>query len=122
MRKMTNEEIADHLEEMGMLYEMAGVGFKPRAYERAAEAVRAWSDDVAALYEEEGEKGLDGIPGVGKGIAEHIRELLETGSFPEYERLHRKVPVDVKGLTAIEGVGPKTVLLLWKKLKVKTVK
>jgi DNA polymerase (family 10) len=122
MKPLSNQEIAAHLEEMGMLYAMLGVQFKPQAYERAAASTADFGGDVAALYKEKGEKGLREIPGVGPGIAAHISSLLETGTFSEYEKLHKKVPVDIRGLTAVEGVGPKKVLLLYKTLGIRNLK
>jgi DNA polymerase (family 10) len=122
MKHLSNQEIAAHLEEMGMLYAMLGVQFKPQAYTRAAGSVADSGNDVAVLYREKGEKGLREIAGVGPGIAAHISSLLETGTFSEYEKLHKKIPVDVRGLTAVEGVGPKTVLLLYKALGIKNLK
>lgn len=122
MKPITNQEIAAHLEETGILYDMMGVQFKPRAYERAAASVASFGQSIAALYKERGEKGLREIPGVGPGIAAHIASLLETGTFSEYEKLHTQAPVDVRGLTSIEGVGPKTVFLLYKKLGIKNLK
>lgn len=118
---MTNAEIAGHLEEMSLLYAMFDVPFKPQAYERAAASLADFGGDAASLYEEKGEKGLREIPGVGPGIAGHIRELLETGTFPEYEKLKKRAPIDVLGLTRIQDVGPKTALLLYKKLGIRTV-
>jgi DNA polymerase (family 10) len=122
MKPLTNQEIADHLEEMAVLYTMMGVPFKPRAYERAAESAAAFGGSIIELYKEKGVKGLHEIPGVGPGIAAHIASLIETGTFVEYERLHKKVPVNLKELTAVEGIGAKTVLLLWKKLKIRDLK
>ena len=79
---MTNKEIATILFEMAALYEMEGVAFKPRAYEKAAEAISASDEEVAALYARGGEAALEKIPGVGKGIAFHILALLKKGFFP----------------------------------------
>jgi len=121
MKRLSNQDIAERLEEMGILYEIAGVQFKPRAYERAASVIAGYGEEVADIYKEGGKKALDGIPGVGKGIAEHIESLLKTGTFPEYEKLHRKYPVQVRELVSVEGVGPKTVKLLWKALGIKTL-
>lgn len=118
---MTNAEIAAHLEETGILYAMLDQPFKPRAYERAAGEVAQFGGDVASLYKEKGAKGLREIPGVGPGIAAHIASLLETGTFSEYEKLHEKVPVDVRELTSVEGLGPKTVMLLYKKLGIRNL-
>ena len=116
---MTNQEVARILQEMAALYEMEGVAFKPRAYERAAMAIASLEEPVEARYARGGLVALTAIPGVGKSIAEHIRELLETGSFREYERLKRQVPVNIAELTAIEGVGPKMVKALWEQLHIR---
>lgn len=123
---MTNQEIAKIFYEIAALYEMEGVEFKPRAYEKAAMAIEAYEGDIAELYEKGGIDALyknpkTKIPGVGQSMAEHIAQLIDKGRFAEYERLKKKVPVDIQGLTAIEGVGPKMVYKLYKKLGVKTV-
>lgn len=117
----TNQEITKILSEMAALFEMAGVAFKPRAYEKAALGVEALDEEVAATYQRGGLKALEKIPGVGRGIAEHIEEMLESGRFREYERMKKKVPVRISELTAVEGVGPKMVKALWEKLRVRTL-
>lgn len=109
------------LYEMGMLYEMRGVEFKPRAYERAAHGVESFADNVQDCYNEHGIKAIDAIPGVGAGIAEHLEKLFTSGHFREYEALKKATPVDIIGLTSIQGVGPQTVKTLWKRLKIKDI-
>lgn len=121
MKRLSNADIAAHLEETGLLYEALGVEFKPRAYARAAEQVEAFGRDAADLYKEKGGKGLKEIPGVGPGIAAHVASLLETGKFSEHEKLRKKLPIDILALTSVENVGPKTAALLWQKLRVKNV-
>lgn len=122
MKKIqTNEKIAHVLREMSLLYEMEEEEFKPRAYEKAALSVESLDEPVADIYKEGGTRALDGIPGVGAGIAEHMEALLTGKHFREYERLKKKMPVDVEALSAVEGVGPKTIRILWKKLKIKTL-
>ena len=118
---MTNPEIAKILNEMAILYEMNDVQFKPRAYEKAALAIESMGEEVKEIYKKGGEVALTDIPGVGKGIADHIAHLLAGKHFQEYERLKEKTPVDITGLKAIEGVGPKMIKVLWQKLKVRTV-
>ncbi len=117
----SNKELADILREMAAFYEMEGVAFKPRAYERAADSIESLGNDVYDEYLEGGEKKLDEIPGIGSGIAEHLKELFVRGSFREYDAFRKKIPVKVLELTGVEGVGPKTVKALWEKLKVKDV-
>ncbi|MBI2640284.1 MAG: DNA polymerase/3'-5' exonuclease PolX [Candidatus Sungbacteria bacterium] len=118
---MTNQEIAKVLFEMAALYEMEGVLFKPRAYEKAALGVEALDMEAEEIYKKGGVKSLEEISGVGKGIAYHIEALLKKGSFAEYERLKKKIPVNISELTAVEGVGPKMIKTLWQKLRVRNL-
>lgn len=118
---MSNQSLATVLREMGLYLEMAGEPFKSRAYERVAETVEAMAEDIAALYARAGLEALEEVPGVGKGIAGRIEEYLVRGRVKELESLIKKFPVDVAGLSAIEGVGPKMIKTLWQKLKIKTV-
>ncbi|KPJ85223.1 hypothetical protein AMJ57_03870 [Parcubacteria bacterium SG8_24] len=119
---MTNREIADILREMSLLYEMDDVSFKPAAYEKAADSIGLLGREVKRIFEQEGRRGLDDIPGVGKAITEHIVALLTEGTFPEYVRMKKRIPADVLGLTAIEDIGPKTVKTLYRRLKIRTVR
>ena len=118
---MTNSEIAKILYEMAILYEMNDVQFKPRAYEKAALAIESMGEEVKEVYKKGGEAALMEIPGVGKGIADHITHLLEGRHFKEYERLKKKTPVNISELKSVEGVGPKMIKVLWQKLKIRTI-
>jgi len=121
MKRLSNREIADKLEETGELYQMQGVQFKPRAYERAAGEVAAFGQNVADLFKAKGKRGLREIPGVGPGIADHIAALLTKGEFSEHKKLAKKTPVKVHELTRIENVGPMTARKLYEKLGVRSV-
>ncbi len=118
---MANQELSKILYEMALLLDMEGVPFKPRAFEKASLSIGALDGDVGDIYKRGGLKALEEIPDVGRGIAERIEEYLKTHHVKDYERLKRKVPVDLEGLRRIEGLGPKKIKLLWQKLKVKTV-
>jgi DNA polymerase (family 10) len=118
---MTNLEIAKIFREMAALYEMQDVQFKPRAYERVAKSLETLGRNVRDIYREGGLKALEKIPGTGKSLALHIEELLKTGKLKLYQKLKKDVPVDIDELMAIEGIGPKTIQVLYKKLKIKTV-
>mgnify|MGYP001590904627 CR=1 FL=1 len=118
---MSNQEIVKILNETAVLLDMEGVAFKPRAYEKAAQGVEALDREAGEIYKTGGIKALEEIPGVGRGIALHIEEILKTGSFREYRLMKKKTPVDIVGLTAIEGVGPKIVKTLWEKLRVRNI-
>lgn len=118
-RGPANADIARALREMALFLEMEGVAFKPQAYEKAAYVVAGHPRSIATLYAEGGEKALQAIPGIGKRIAEKIGELVRTGHIEALERYRRERPVDIEALTAVEGVGPKTVRALYDQLGVR---
>ena len=115
-----NKEISKILYEMAILLEMKGVEFKPRAYEKVADVIESLAEDVGDIYKHGGIKALEDIPGVGQSIAEKIEEYIKTKHVKEYDKLKKEIPVDIEGLASIEGVGPKTILRLYKKLGIKT--
>lgn len=116
---MSNREIAKILYEIAILLEMKEVAFKPRAYEKAAHSVEALSDNIGDIYKKGGLKALEDIPGIGQSIAEKIGEYIKTKHVKEHIRLKKQVPVDVEGLASVEGIGPKMILKLYKKLGIK---
>src|SRR3989338_4055681 len=132
-----NSELAKIFNEMAALLDIKHVAFKPRAYELAASSIEALNEDVKEIYKkgssthstssgqagspQGGLRALEAIPGVGRGIAEKIEEYIKTGHIKEYTKLKKELPVDIAGLTKIEGVGPQTVKKLYKNLKVKNV-
>jgi len=117
---MRNTELAQIFREVALYLEMKEEPFKPRAYEKVAYSLEALEEPVGEIYRRGGVKALRAIPGVGQAIAEKIEEVIRTGGLRYYEELKKEVPVDVRGLTAIEGIGPKSVKLLYEKLTIKT--
>ena len=117
---MINKEIAKILYEMSILLEMKEVGFKPRAYEKAADSIESLAEDIGNIYKHGGLKALEDIPGVGPSIGEKIEEYIKTKQVKEYKKLKKEIPVDIEGLVSVEGIGPKTILRLYKKLGIKT--
>lgn len=120
-KRISNADVAEALREMALFLEMEGAPFKPQAYEKAAYAVSALDQPLAEIYAGGGAKALDNLPGIGKGIAERIAEMLETGKIRDLEELRAKTPVDILQMTAIEGVGPKKARALWEALGVRSV-
>jgi DNA polymerase (family 10) len=121
MKQISNQEIARVLAEIGEYLEMRDVPFKPRAYEKAAQIVGGMEESIADAYKQGGLKALLGIPGVGQSIAEKIEEYLKTGRVKYHAELKKKTPVDLATLTAVEGLGPKSIKKLYQKLGVKTL-
>ena len=121
-RPRSNAEVAAALREMALFLEMDDVQFKPRAYEKAAQAVEALDRPLHEIAAQQGAKGVDALPAIGMGIARRIVELLDTGRMRDLEDLRRKTPIDVLGLTAIEGLGPKLAKLLYDELGIRDVR
>lgn len=119
---MINRELAKIFYEIALYFEMDDVAFKPQAYERAASSLEILTQSVLDIYKKENIKGLEKIPGVGKGIAEKIVEYIETGHINEYEKLKAKIPVNITELKSVEGLGPKNIKKLYKKLGIKNLK
>jgi DNA polymerase (family 10) len=116
-----NDEIATLLEEMADLLEAQDVEYKPVAYRRAAENIREHPENVAALAREEGQDSVEEIDRVGEAISAKIIEYVASGEIEELEELREELPVDMAGLTNVEGVGPKTVGSLYDALGVQTL-
>ena len=119
--KINNKEIAVILYEIGEYLEIKGVQFKPRAYEKAGYSVENLEEEVSEIYKKGGLKAVEDIPGVGVSIAKKIEELIKTGHLKYYEKLKKSLPVKIGELSSIEGVGPKMIFKLYKKLKVKNI-
>ncbi len=119
---MINHKLAKIFYEMAELLEMEEAPFKPRAYEKAGRSLEALAEDAGDIYRKEGILGLLKIPAVGQGIALRIEEYVKTGKIKDYEKLKKKMPVNISELTAIEGVGPKLIKLFYKKLGIKNLK
>ncbi|QLC33829.1 DNA polymerase/3'-5' exonuclease PolX [Halarchaeum sp. CBA1220] len=115
-----NAEVASVLEEYADLLEAQGDDYRPNVYRRAASNVRDYPEDIAALADE-GAEAVREIDGVGEGIAEHVVDYLETGTFEELEDARAALPVEMAELTSVEGVGPKTVRKLYDALGVETL-
>ncbi len=114
-----NAEVARVLKEIGLLLEVEGKDrFKPLAYYRGVRSITSLGEDIEAVAKRD---GLMDIPGIGKGLAEVIKNYLETGEVEILNQLRTRVPVKVLELDSIPGVGPKTIKLVYEKLGVKDI-
>jgi DNA polymerase (family X) len=113
-----NKPIARVFAEIADLLEIKGENaFKIRAYRGASETVAAWPDAVARLDD----KQLRDMPGIGKDLAKKIRELVETGTCGYHQELLQEFPPSILDLLRLQGVGPKTVALLYSTLNIRTL-
>jgi len=117
---MKNYEVASLLRNIAQLLEIKEeLVFKIRAYEKAALVIENLDEDIEEVWK----KGkLDDISGVGEALTKKISEFLETGKLGYYEKLKKAVPVNMEELGSVSGLGPKTIMKLYKKLNVKNIK
>ncbi len=117
-----NQELAKILNEIANYLEVEGAAFKPAAYRKAALALEALEESVEVVYGDGGMPALEEIPGVGKNIAEKIEEYIKFGRVKYYEQFKKKLPLDMDELIAVEGMGLKKAIFLYRELGVKNLK
>ncbi len=105
------------LAKLTVLDEESPQSFKVRAYENALHGIEGATGDVTAMAIAE----LVKLKGVGKSIAEKIREFVDTGSVAKLEQLRAAYPPAFVELTKIPGLGPKTLKLIRRELGVETL-
>lgn len=104
---MSDSKLVKLLNQVADAYELEGVEWKPAAYRKAASSIQHLDQDVATLHKMQGIEGLTALPGVGKAIAEHIVEYIETGHIKKLEKLLKQTPPALCEIMQIEGMGPK---------------
>jgi len=85
--------------------------FRIRSYRRAAEAIEALEIQLADVYQNE--KALLEISGIGKSMAANIKEIFTRGKLTQHEELLQKYRPSMLELLKIQGLGPKTIALIW---------
>ena len=109
---MDNRTIATILYETADLMEIRGDDpFRIRSYRRAAETIESLPEAISGLINEP--KRLLEIPGIGKAMAAHLQELFNEGKLRLHSELLEKYRPSMLELLKIQGLGPKTIALIW---------
>ncbi len=122
---MKNANIASILRDIAFLLEMeegednSNIVFKIRSYKRASDVIANLSSNVEEVYATQGLKGLMQIPSVGKAIALKIEEYFTTGKIQYLDELKSKTDIDIDGFYGLEGIGPKTIKIVYDKLGIR---
>jgi DNA polymerase (family 10) len=117
---MENVEIARVLNEYADLLDIQGdSAFRVRAYRNAAQTVASLSQPVAQLIA--AGEDLEKLPGIGSSMAEHIREIVETGTLSRLEEVRRALPSTLTELMQLEHLGPKKARQLYDALGITSV-
>jgi len=118
---MENQEIARLLSETADLMEIAGEdAFRIRSYRNAAATLESYPERVEDLLKNP-QRQVTEIPGIGKGIAGALADLVARGSFDRRDSLLERYPPTALEMLRIPGLGPKTIRTLWDAFRVSTL-
>ena len=116
---MNSKDIARIFEEIANILAIKGDNpFRIRAYEKAAQNIESLGDELFTLIKED---KLTCVAGIGKDLADKIKEIAKTGKLKAYEDLKKEIPAGVLDMLKIPGLGPKTVHAIYQKLKIDTI-
>jgi DNA polymerase (family 10) len=109
---MDNKAIAGILFETADLLEIDGQdSFRIRSYRNAAEAIEAFPQQIADVISEP-KKVLE-ISGIGKGMLANLQEMFREGKLSLHSEMLKKYKPSMLDLLKIQGLGPKTIALIW---------
>ena len=115
---MENLAIARIFAEIADLLELRSDNpFKIRAYRNASDTIAHATEPLAHLTDDQ----LRAMPGIGKDLASKIREIADTGEARFHRELLLQFPPTILDLLHLQGVGPKTVAMLYAELGIKTI-
>jgi DNA polymerase (family 10) len=117
---MDNKAIANILYETADLLEIDGQdSFRIRSYRNAAQAIENHSQSIKELIADP--KQILAIPGIGKSMLRNLQELFTDGKLAVQTELLEKYHPSMLQLLKIQGLGPKTIALIWSSYKVSDV-
>jgi DNA polymerase (family X) len=109
---MDNKALAGILFETADLMEIDGQdSFRIRSYRNAAQSIEALPQQLSELIKEP-RKVLE-IPGIGRGMLEKLQEIFKQGRLSTHVELLQKYRPSMLDLLRIQGLGPKTIALIW---------
>src|SRR5687767_2114180 len=115
---LDNRAVARTLAEIADLLELKGDNpFKIRAYRNAADIVSHAAEQVSGLDE----AALRAWNGIGKDLAGRIREIAQTGDCGIRRELLTEFPATLLDVLRLQGVGPKTVAILYRELRIRSL-
>lgn len=118
---MENKEIARILGETADLMEIAGEdGFRIRSYRNGATAVEGYPERIQDILRDPQRKVTD-IPGIGKGLAGVLAEIVDHSSCERRDLLLQKFPPSALEFLKIQGLGPKGIALIFQHYSISTI-
>ena len=118
---MENKEIARVLWETADLMEIAAEdGFRIRSYRNGATAVDGYPERIEDILRDPERKVTD-IPGIGKSLAHVLADIVQRGSCERRDLLLEKFPPTALEFLKIQGLGPKSIALIFEHYRVSTI-
>jgi DNA polymerase (family 10) len=118
---LENKEIARVLWETADLMEIAAEdGFRIRSYRNGATAVDGYPERIVDILKNPERKVTD-IPGIGKGLADVLHDIVDHGSCERRDQLLKKFPPAVLEFLKIQGLGPKGIALIFEHYHASTI-
>ena len=118
---MENQEIARILHETADLMEIASEDpFRIRSYRNGAAAVEGYPERIVDILRDPASQ-VTAIPGIGKGLARALGEIVERGSCERRDLLLRTFPPTALEFLKIQGLGPKSIALILQHYRVSTI-
>jgi DNA polymerase (family X) len=115
---LVNLPVVDNKSIAGIFYETADLleidgqdSFRIRSYRNAAEAIEAFPQQISELIGDP--KQVLAIPGIGKGMLANLKEMLDEGKLTLHADLLKKYKPSMLQLLKVQGLGPKTISLIW---------
>ena len=122
---MKNVDIVRIFHEIAYLIQIAendpNTIYKVRAYERAADVIENLSMGLEETYLKSGIQGLRNIPSIGNAISLKIEEFIKSHKIAYHEELKTKIPIKISEFYTLRGIGPKTIKILYEKLKITSI-
>ncbi len=113
-----NAELVAAFNRLANLLEIKGENpFKIRAYRNAARTIEGLGRSVEEMVR--AGEDLTELPGIGKDLAQKIKDFVETGRIEKLEELEREIPAPLLELLSVEGLGPKRIRVLYENLGIK---
>src|SRR5690606_28171883 len=107
--------------EAAELLELAGENpFRIRAYQQGARTIEELDEPVARVAAR-GAEALDALPGIGEDLAEKLRQILASGTFPLLGQTRKATPRGLPALLKVPGLGAKRARRLYEELGVRSV-
>jgi DNA polymerase (family 10) len=118
---MENREIARVLWETADLMEIAAEdSFRIRSYRNGATAIEGYPERAIDILRDPNRK-ITEIPGIGKGLAAVIEEIVNRGSCERRDQLLEKFPAGALEFLKIQGLGPKSIALIFEHYRIGTI-